>query len=225
MSTSTIISTKEIEQAAHTLKNVVTHTPLVRNTLLSDEYEADIWFKREDLQVVRSYKIRGAYNKIESLSSTQLANGVVCASAGNHAQGVALACYLKKIPGTVFMPETTPQQKIEQVKMFGKEFIDIFLHGDAFDDSYARAAVFCNEKKAVFIPPFDDPKIIAGQGTVGKEILEDMESTIDYLLVPVGGGGLSAGVGSYFKAYSPKTRIVGVEAAGAPAMKISLEKK
>lgn len=219
-----IISVKEIDDAAHTLKDVVTHTPLVKNTLLSEEYEADIWFKREDLQVVRSYKIRGAYNKIESLSKNELTHGVVCASAGNHAQGVALACYLKKIHGTIFMPETTPQQKVEQVKMFGKEYVQIVLSGDTYDDSFAQASRFCKEKQAVFIPPFNDPKIIAGQGTVGKEILEDMISPIDYLLVPVGGGGLSAGVGSYFNVHSPQTKIIGVEPLGAPAMKTSIEK-
>ncbi len=219
-----VISVKEIDEAANTLKNIVTHTPLVKNKRLSEEYEADVWFKREDLQVVRSYKIRGAYNKIESLSKDQLAHGVVCASAGNHAQGVALACYLKKIHGTIFMPETTPQQKVDQVNMFGKEYIHIVLNGDTYDDSYAHASEFCKEKKAVFIPPFDDPKIIAGQGTVGKEILQDMASPIDYLLLPVGGGGLSAGVGSYFNVHSPQTKIVGVEPSGAPSMKISIEK-
>lgn len=219
-----VISVKEIDEAANTLKNIVTHTPLVKNKRLSEEYEADVWFKREDLQVVRSYKIRGAYNKIESLSKDQLAHGVVCASAGNHAQGVALACYLKKIHGTIFMPETTPQQKVDQVNMFGKEYIHIVLNGDTYDDSSAQAYEFCKEKKAVFIPPFDDPKIIAGQGTVGKEILQDMTSPIDYLLLPVGGGGLSAGVGSYFNVHSPQTKIVGVEPSGAPSMKISIEK-
>lgn len=217
-----LISVEEIDQAAETLKNIATHTPTAQNPQLSEEYGADIWLKREDLQVVRSYKIRGAYNKIEHTPIEELKNGVVCASAGNHAQGVALACYKKQIKGTIFMPVTTPEQKVKQVKMFGKEFVKVVLEGDTFDDSFARAKDFCDEEGAAFIPPFNDPKIIAGQGTVGKEILDDITKPIDYLIVPVGGGGLSAGVGSYFKAISPETKIIGVEPAGAPAMKESI---
>lgn len=217
------ISVEEIEQAANTLKTIAIHTPLIQNLLLSDEYEANIWLKREDLQVVRSYKIRGAYNKIESLSESELKNGVVCASAGNHAQGVALACFKKQIKGTIFMPVTTPEQKVTQVNMFGKDFVEVVLEGDTFDDSFAKATEFCGEKNAAFIPPFNDPKIIAGQGTVGKEILDDSSFEIDYLILPVGGGGLSAGIGSYFNALSPRTKIIGIEPEGAPAMKKSLE--
>lgn len=220
---SKLISVEEILDAATTLQGVAQHTPLQQNFQLSEEYDADIWLKREDLQVVRSYKIRGAFNKINSLSDDALANGVVCASAGNHAQGVALSCYRKQIRGTIFMPITTPEQKVNQVKMFGKDFVDVVLEGDTFDESFSKAATFCGEKGAAFIPPFNDPKIIAGQGTVGKEILDDMPINIDYLLVPVGGGGLSAGVGSYFKAMSPETVIIGIEPEGAPAMQKSIE--
>lgn len=220
---SNLISVEEIFNAANTLNGIAQHTPLQQNFQLSEEYKADIWLKREDLQVVRSYKIRGAYNKISSLSTKELANGVVCASAGNHAQGVALSCYRKQIHGTIFMPITTPEQKVNQVKMFGKDSIDVVLEGDTFDDSFAKAKAFCNEKGSAFIPPFNDAKIIAGQGTVGKEILDDMPIHIDYLLVPVGGGGLSAGVGSYFKTVSPNTIIIGIEPEGAPAMKQSIE--
>jgi threonine dehydratase len=220
---SKLISVEEILDAAITLQGIAQHTPLQQNFQLSEEYGADIWLKREDLQVVRSYKIRGAFNKISSLTDEALANGVVCASAGNHAQGVALSCYRKQIHGTIFMPITTPEQKVNQVKMFGKDSIDVVLEGDTFDDSFAKAKEFCQEKGAAFIPPFNDPKIIAGQGTVGKEILDDMPIHIDYLLLPVGGGGLSAGVGSYFKAASPDTIIIGIEPEGAPAMKKSIE--
>lgn len=220
---SKLISTQEIDEAAETLRGIATHTPIQENILLSDEIGANVWLKREDLQVVRSYKIRGAYNKIQSLTDKELEHGVVCASAGNHAQGVALACYKKKIHGTIFMPNTTPAQKVNQVKMFGKNYVEVVLEGDTFDDSFSKAAAFCGEKGAAFIPPFNDPKIIAGQGTVGKEILEDMTEKIDYLLVPVGGGGLSAGVGSYFNAVSPDTVIIGIEPEGAPAMQKSLE--
>ncbi len=221
---SILVSLKEIDTATETLKNVVTRTPLLFNPQLSEEFDANIWLKREDLQVVRSYKIRGAYNKIQSLTENELKNGVVCASAGNHAQGVALACFLKKITGTIFMPVTTPEQKVKQVKMFGKEFVHVVLEGDTFDDSFKMAKEFCDQENAAFIPPFNDRKVIAGQATVGKEIYEDAPESIDYLLVPVGGGGLSAGVGSYFKAKSPSTKIIGVEPTGAPAMQRSLEK-
>jgi len=220
---SKLISIQEIEEAAAILKGIAQHTPLQENFQLSEEYGATIWLKREDLQVVRSYKIRGAFNKISSLSAEALGNGVVCASAGNHAQGVAFSCNKKQIHGTIFMPITTPEQKVNQVKMFGKDFVEVVLEGDTFDDSFASAVKFCNEKNAAFIPPFNDPKIIAGQGTVGKEILDDANFNIDYLLVPVGGGGLSAGVGSYFKSLSPNTVIIGIEPKGAPAMQKSIE--
>jgi len=219
-----LISVEDINQAALTLKEIAIHTPLLKNIQLSDEYEAEIWLKREDLQVVRSYKIRGAYNKIDNTPVEELKNGVVCASAGNHAQGVALACFKKQIHGTIFMPVTTPAQKVKQVKMFGKEFVTVVLEGDTFDDSFAKAKVFCDEKNAAFIPPFNDPKIIAGQGTVGKEILDDAVGEIDFLVLPVGGGGLSAGVGSYFNAVSQSTKLIGIEPEGAPAMKVSIEK-
>lgn len=220
---STVLPIQEILKAAETLKEVAIHTPLMNNPQLSEQIGADIWLKREDLQVVRSYKIRGAFNKIQSLSNEELTNGVVCASAGNHAQGVALACFKKQIKGTIFMPITTPEQKVKQVKMFGKEYVNIVLEGDTYDASFEEASKFCDEQNAAFISPFNDPKIIAGQGTVAKEILDDADFDIDYLIVPVGGGGLSAGVGSYFHAVSPKTKIIGVEPEGAPAMQKSIE--
>ena len=178
--------------------------------------------KREDLQPVRSYKIRGAYNKMRSLSSNQLANGVVCASAGNHAQGVALSCQKLQINGVIFMPSTTPTQKIQQVKMFGKEFVEIQLEGDTFDQSKEIAQLFCKSKKATFIHPFDDKKVIEGQGTIGLELMEQISEPIDYLLLPVGGGGLAAGVGTVIKTLSPSTKIIGVEPLGAPSMKTAL---
>lgn len=217
------VTTANILSAAEALKDVIIRTPLMENPILSDRFGANIWLKREDLQVVRSYKIRGAFNKISSLTSKELEKGVVCASAGNHAQGVALACYKKKIHGTIFMPAPTPSQKVQQVKMFGKEFIDVELTGDTFDDACIEAKAMANANGAAFIPPFDDYKIIEGQGTVGKEILEDSPFGIDYLILPVGGGGLAAGVSSYLKVLSPKTKIIGVEPAGAPAMKKSIE--
>ncbi len=217
------IPLEKIYKAQQKIKGVVQATPLVFMKNFSERYQASIYFKREDLQVVRSYKIRGAYYKIQGLTSTQLAKGIVCASAGNHAQGVAFACQSLKVNGTIFMPVTTPHQKIDQVKMFGGEFIEIKLFGDSFDDSQKAAQEFCDSKKSTFVHPFDDLDIIAGQGTVGLEILNDSESGIDYLFLPVGGGGLASGVGNVFKALSPSTKIIGVEPKGAPSLSTSLE--
>jgi len=203
--------------AAERLKKVVNRTPLIFNQSLSKKYECTIFLKREDLQVVRSYKLRGAYNMMSSLPAAELNKGVVCASAGNHAQGFAYSCKKLNVKGVVFMPIITPRQKVSQTKMFGEDFIEIKLTGDTFDDCAVAAKKYTEENNMTFIPPFDDYHIIEGQGTVGIEILED-QSDIDYLFVPVGGGGLSAGVGSYFKTYSPKTKIIGVEPEGAPSM-------
>lgn len=191
---------------------------------LSDQFGAQIYLKREDLQIVRSYKIRGAYNKINSLDDSQRNKRIVCASAGNHAQGVAYSCNLLNMQGTIFMPATTPKQKVKQVELFGKDKIVIVLVGDTFDDSYAKAQEYCKDHGGVFVHPFDDEKVIAGQGTIGLEILDQVKEKIDYLILPVGGGGLAAGVSSVFKALSPDTRIIGVEPQGAPSMKTSLEK-
>jgi len=203
--------------AAQRLKNVVNRTPLSFNHNLSRKYQCNVYLKREDLQVVRSYKLRGAYNLMCSLSADQLKRGVVCASAGNHAQGFAYSCKKLNTKGVVFMPVITPNQKITQTKMFGEDNITVKLVGDTFDDCAIAAKKYTEENGMTFIPPFDDYKIIEGQGTVGLEILED-ESEIDYLFMPVGGGGLSAGVGSYFKTFSPKTKLIGVEPEGAPSM-------
>ncbi len=199
------------------LKKIVNRTPLTFNRGLSKKYQCSIYLKREDLQVVRSYKLRGAYNMMSSLSKEQLQNGVVCASAGNHAQGFAFSCRKLSVKGVVFMPTITPKQKITQTKMFGEDNIKIVLVGDTFDDCAIAAKLYTEENEMTFIPPFDDYRIIEGQATVGVEILED-QPLIDYLFVPVGGGGLSAGVGTYFKNFSPKTKIIGVEPEGAPSM-------
>ena len=203
--------------AALRLKKIVNRTPLMFNQALSKKYQCNIFLKREDLQVVRSYKIRGAYNMMSSLPEEQLQQGVVCASAGNHAQGFAYSCKKLNVKGVVFMPIITPKQKVKQTKMFGEHYVEIKLVGDTFDDCAIAAKQFTEENGMIFIPPFDDPRIIEGQGTVAVEILED-QPEIDFLFVPVGGGGLSAGVGSYFKTYSPKTKIIGVEPEGAPSM-------
>lgn len=203
--------------AKERLKKVVYHTPLSLNNNLSRKYRANIYLKREDLQVVRSYKLRGAYNMMSSLPEEQLRRGVVCASAGNHAQGFAFSCKKLNVKGVVFMPIITPNQKVNQTKWFGEEFVEVVLTGDTFDDCAVAAREYTAANNMVFIPPFEDPKIIEGQATVGVEILEDL-SDIDYVFVPVGGGGLAAGVGTYFKTYSPKTKIIGLEPEGAPSM-------
>ncbi|KLU06514.1 Threonine dehydratase [Rhodopirellula islandica] len=216
-----MIAADKIQAARQRIAGVVRHTPLMRNARLSALYDAEILLKREDLQEVRSYKIRGAYNRMSQLSDEQRAAGVVCASAGNHAQGFAYACHSMEIQGRVFMPAVTPKQKVEKVKLFGQEHVEIILIGDTFDDAAAEAHRAA-EKGLTYIPPFDDPAIIEGQGTVGAEILEDHPEPIDIVLVAVGGGGLISGLGSIFKQLSPQTKIIGVEPTGAPAMHDSL---
>lgn len=212
----------EIQQAKQQLHGVVSPTPLAENMNLSEEFGATVLLKREDLQVVRSYKIRGAYNKISSLTEDERANGIVCASAGNHAQGVAYSCNLLKISGKIYMPKTTPKQKIKQVQLFGKSFVEVVLTGDTFDDAYASAIADATANHKKFIHPFNDIKVIAGQGTTGLEILEAYTSPIDYVFVPIGGGGLAAGLSTAFAALSPNTKIIGVEPEGAASMKAAI---
>lgn len=214
---------KNITRAKINLNDVILQTPLQKNLNLSDEFEANILLKREDLQVVRSYKLRGAFNKIAHLSADDLKNGVVCASAGNHAQGVAYSCQRLGIKGKIYMPTTTPQQKIKQVKMFGKTNIEIVLSGDTFDDAQQAAVADAKETGMAFIHPFDDEQIIEGQATVALEILQDTKENIDYIFIPIGGGGLAAGVGACFRQISPQTKIIGVEPAGAPSMYESIK--
>lgn len=215
---------QKIESARQDLESVVTLTPLSTNFNLSDEFSANILLKREDLQVVRSYKIRGAYHKINSLDADERQRGVVCASAGNHAQGVAYACNTLQIQGKIYMPKTTPKQKIKQVQLFGKSFVEIVLVGDTFDDAYHKALADATDNHKVFVHPFDDELVIAGQGTVALEILAQATSPIDYLFIPIGGGGLAAGVSTVFKHYSPQTKLIGVEPKGAAAMHLSIQK-
>jgi threonine dehydratase len=199
------------------LKDVVKKTPLIYNHNLSLKYGCDVYLKREDLQIVRSYKLRGAYNMMSLLPSNELAKGVVCASAGNHAQGFAYSCKKLNVLGVVFMPIITPNQKVSQTKMFGEGFVEVKLVGDTFDDCAVAAKKYTEEHGLTFIPPFDNIRIIEGQSTVGIEILEEQQN-IDFVFLPVGGGGLSAGVGAYFKTQAPTTKIIGVEPEGAPSM-------
>jgi threonine dehydratase len=213
---------KEVLAAKNQLQGVVPATPLTENLNLSDEFETTILLKREDLQIVRSYKIRGAYNKMSSLTEQEKKQGIVCASAGNHAQGVAYSCNLLKIMGKIYMPKTTPKQKVKQVQLFGKSYAEIVLTGDTFDDAYAKAVADATQSNKAFIHPFDDVKVIAGQGTVGLEILESFKNPIDYVFIPIGGGGLAAGLSEVFKYLSPNTKIIGVEPQGAPSMKTAI---
>ncbi|MEE9408465.1 MAG: threonine ammonia-lyase IlvA [Polaribacter sp.] len=218
-------SLENVKTAAANLKGVAIETPLNKNFNLSNELEATVLFKREDLQVVRSYKIRGAFNKMSTLTSEEKQRGIVCASAGNHAQGVALSCKLLQIKGTIFMPSPTPNQKINQVKMFGEDFIEVVIEGDTFDDAFNAAKLECDSKHKTFIHPFNDEKVIEGQATVGLEILNQTDKKIDYVFVPIGGGGLSAGLSSVFKYLSPKTKIIGIEPEGAPSMLTPIRNK
>ncbi|NBD27512.1 threonine ammonia-lyase IlvA [Paenibacillus glycinis] len=213
----------EIAQAQMHVKEVSARTPLQQNRVLSERYGCNVLLKREDLQVVRSFKLRGAYHLIKSLPEERLMRGVVCASAGNHAQGVAYSCQSLGIPGKIFMPSTTPRQKVNQVAFFGGPNVEIVLTGDTFDDAFREAIEASRKDELAFIHPFDDPKIIAGNGTIGKEIMEAIETAPDFVFVTIGGGGLAAGVAAYVKAVSPATKLIGVEPEGAPSMRASLD--
>jgi len=214
---------KGVRNASEILQGISTLTPLVINERLSNDLNCKIYLKREDLQQVRSFKIRGAFNKIKSIDSAYLNNKtLVCASAGNHAQGFAYSCNKLKIYGKVYMPVTTPKQKIERVKIFGGEYVEIILIGDNFDDAQYEAQKQ-NTDKDLFIHAFDDIKVIEGQGTIGLEILDQVDNHLDYLIVPIGGGGLISGIITVFKELSPRTKIIGVEADGAPAMSKSIK--
>ncbi|MCI5080120.1 MAG: threonine ammonia-lyase [Saprospiraceae bacterium] len=218
-----LATVENIYKAKVRLRGIAEHTPLMKNFNLSENFNCDVHLKREDLQVVRSYKIRGAYNKMASTPRELLEKGVICASAGNHAQGVAFACHKLGVPGKIYMPNVTPQQKIKKVKLFGKDKVEVVLIGDTFDDAYAEAKREAKENNLLFVHPFNDERVIEGQGTVGLEILEDLHAPIDYVFAAIGGGGLISGLGSYFKQISPQTKIIGVEPAGAPAMYQSLK--
>lgn len=214
---------KDVKEAAVRISKVSLLTPLAASLTYSKKFDANIMLKREDLQQVRSYKIRGAYNKISSLPVEQRSKGVICASAGNHAQGFAFACNNLETKGVVYMPITTPKQKVEQTQMFGDKWVEVVLKGDTFDDSYKEALKHGKKDSLVFIHPFDDEKVIEGQATIALEILEQAGKPIDYIFGPFGGGGLLAGLSSVFKQLSPNTRIIGVEPEGAASMTSSLE--
>ncbi|AQP68725.1 threonine ammonia-lyase [Listeria monocytogenes] len=221
-----LVTEEDVEKAYEVLKSVVKHTPLEYDFYLSEKYHCNVYLKREDLQRVRSFKLRGAFYAISRLSAEQLEKGVVCASAGNHAQGVAYTCKRMTVPATIFMPTTTPQQKVSQVKFFGGSNVEVVLVGDTFDASATAAKEFAAAHGQTFIPPFDDPDIIAGQGSLAVEMVKDLNKAheqADYVFAGIGGGGLISGVATYLKAKSPITKIIGVEPDGAPSMTAALK--
>ncbi|AWV31752.1 MULTISPECIES: threonine ammonia-lyase IlvA [Paenibacillus] len=213
-----IVGMEDIVRAHHVLREVIIRTPLQRDAVLSAKYDCDVYLKREDLQIVRSFKIRGAYNMIRSLSAEDRAKGIVCASAGNHAQGVAYSCKALGIKGKVYMPSTTPNQKVKQVRRFGGEFVEVILKGDTFDDAYDEALQACIDHGMTLIHPFDEPRIIAGNGTIAMEVMESLDNPADFMFVTIGGGGLAAGIATYVKTVSPSTKLIGVEPLGAASM-------
>lgn len=212
------ISVTQIDEAARALQGVIEQTPLQLNKRLSSKFGATVYIKREDLQEVRSFKIRGAYYKMSLLSADQRAQAVVCASAGNHSQGVAYACAALKTKGVIFMPTVTPQQKVEKVAHFGGDFVTIKLIGDTFDEAYQASMAYASVHNSVYVHPFDDDDVITGQGTIGKEIYEQLEGKIDLILTCEGGGGLTAGIASYIKEKSPKTTMIACEPEGAAGL-------
>ena len=218
-----LIPLSKFEKSSLRIGKAVSATPFHKHDRLSEFFSSNIWVKRDDLQEVRSFKIRGAFNRISLLTEDERKNGIVCSSAGNHAQGVAYACNYHNIHGTIFMPSPTPSQKVSQVSMFGGKNITIKIVGDIYDDSYEASLVYSKKHKKTFIHPFDDEDVIIGQGTMALEILNQSLFPIDYLLVPIGGGGLISGMINVFKQKSPKTRIIGIEPKGAPSMYESMK--
>jgi len=211
-------SIEGVQLAVSRLSKVIRKTPWEFNKRLSSLKNASVFFKREDLQQIRSFKIRGAYNKINSLSEEKRGVGIVCASAGNHAQGFAFSCNKMQIEGVVYMPATTPQQKVSQVKMFGGKYIRVVLIGDTYDACQKYALKIAKKEGKTFIHAFDDKEVIEGQATIALEILEQSSKPLDYIFVPVGGGGLISGIITVMSILSPETKIIGVEPQGAPSM-------
>jgi threonine dehydratase len=206
---------KQVLEAAERLTGIAELTPLQQNPRLSADSGSSVWLKREDLQVGRSYKLRGAYNLISQLDDEARAAGVVCASAGNHAQGFAFACQAHRVPGRVLIPSTTPRQKRERIAALGGDMVDLVVQGDTYDEASAAATAFAGETGATLVPAFDDSRTVAGQATVIAEVVEQLGHAPDVVVVPVGGGGLLAGTATWLASAHPRTRVIGVEPAGA----------
>ncbi|WP_433164362.1 threonine ammonia-lyase IlvA [Kribbella sp. CA-247076] len=212
-----------VDAAVKRLDGVAVRTPLQRNLRLSERTGAQVWIKREDLQIGRSYKLRGAYNLIAQLDEDQKSAGVVCASAGNHGQGLAYSCHILGVQGKVYVPRTTPRQKRDRIAALGGKQIQVIVTGDTYDDAAAAALAEAEATGATMVPAFDDPRTVAGQGTVAVELVDQLGHAPDVLVVPVGGGGLIAGVATWLTERHPGVRIVGVEPAGAASMAAALE--
>lgn len=212
----------DVEAAARRIAPVILRTPLQACDRLSLGTGARVYLKREDLQVVRSYKLRGAYNLMSQLTADERAAGVVCASAGNHAQGVAYACRALGIDGTIYLPRTTPRQKRDRIRAHGGDQVDLLLVGDTFDDAAEAAGAHARDTGATMVPPFDDARTIVGQGTIAAEIITDLGRVPDVIVVPVGGGGLVAGLSVYLRERAPQVRVVGVEPVGAASLTAAL---
>lgn len=221
MTVKTTLNAKDVDNAYLRIKDVVKETPLQFDLYLSQKYDCNVYLKREDLQWVRSFKLRGAYNAISVLTSEAKEKGITCASAGNHAQGVAYTAKALNLKAVIFMPVTTPLQKVNQVKFFGSKNVKIILTGDTFDDCLKEALIYTEQNNMTFIDPFNNVDTIAGQGTLAKEILNQSSNdsiTFDYLFAAIGGGGLISGISTYMNQYSPQTKIIGVEPSGASSM-------
>ncbi|WP_243793777.1 threonine ammonia-lyase IlvA [Saccharopolyspora gloriosae] len=221
---SSSVGAADVDAAAERFAAAIPTTPLHRNERLSARHGLDVWIKREDLTPVRSYKVRGAYNFIAQLSPEQRERGVVCASAGNHAQGVAFACEALGVTARVYLPRTTPRQKRQRVARFGGRHVEVIVHGDTYDDADATARAHAAETGMTLIPAFDDPRTIAGQGTVIREVVEQLGGAPDAVIVPVGGGGLLAGTLSWLRETHPEVRVIGAEPQGAASMALALDR-
>ncbi|TWD80836.1 L-threonine ammonia-lyase [Kribbella amoyensis] len=217
-----IVDADAVEHAVKRLDGVAVRTPLQRNLRLSERTGAEVWLKREDLQIGRSYKLRGAYNLIAQLDDTAKQAGVVCASAGNHGQGLAYSCHALDVKGRVFVPRTTPRQKRDRIAALGGSQVEVIVTGDTYDDAAAAASAESATTGATIVPAFDDPRTVAGQGTVAVELVDQLGAPPDVLVVPVGGGGLVAGVATWLAERHPGVRIIGVEPAGAASMAAAL---
>lgn len=217
------ISAADVDRAATLLDGVTRRTPLRASARLSEATGATVLLKREDVQPVRSYKLRGAYTLIASLADEERAKGVVCASAGNHAQGVAFACAALGVHARIYLPRTTPRQKRDRVAAIGGPCVEVVVGGDVYDDAAEAALRDAAETGATVVPAFDAADVMAGQGTIAAEIVEELGHAPDVVVVPVGGGGLLGGVATWFRDRHPQTRVVGVEPAGAPSMTAALE--
>jgi threonine dehydratase len=216
--TSPPVTAADIDAAAQRISDVVTRTPLQFSERLSEATGAAVYLKREDLQAVRSYKLRGANNLLRQLSPDEVAAGVVCSSAGNHAQGFAMACRLMGIRGRVYIPAKTPKQKRDRIRYHGREFIELIAVGKTYDQAAAAALDDVERTGATLVPPYDDPRTIAGQGTIAVELLDQLDDEPELVIVPIGGGGCIAGITTYLAERTSRTSILGVEPAGAAAM-------